>query len=52
VIETPVLLSLGLAPLGDAPRLLAEQAAWGLGLLVVAQLVFGGVVRRHQVQGG
>ncbi len=52
VIETPVVLWLGMAPSAAAPVLLAEQAAWGAGLLAFSSLIFGAVMRRHQVQGG
>lgn len=52
IIETPVRLWLGLVPAREVPALLATQAAWGLGLLVVAQSIFRAVLRRHQVQGG
>lgn len=51
-VETPVRLWLGQAPLADAPLMLAEQAAWGVGLLVAGELVFRAVMRHHQVQGG
>jgi ABC-2 type transport system permease protein len=51
-IETPVRLWLGHAELADAPRMLAEQAAWGVGLFVTGELVFRAVMRHHQVQGG
>jgi ABC-2 type transport system permease protein len=51
-VETPVRLWLGYAEVADAPLLLAEQAAWGLGLLVTGELVFRAVMRHHQVQGG
>lgn len=52
VIETPVRLWLGLVPAKEIPVLLLSQAAWGLGLLAVADAIFRAVVRRHQVQGG
>jgi len=51
-IETPARLWLGHADLADAPLMLAQQAAWGVGLLVVGELLFRAVMRRHQVQGG
>ena len=51
-IETPARIWLGLVPWQEAPRLLAGQAAWGLGLLAVGDLLFGAVMRRHQIQGG
>lgn len=51
-IETPARLWLGYAGLAEAPRLLAAQAAWGVGLLLAGELVFRAVMRHHQVQGG
>jgi len=51
-IETPARIWLGLVPLEDAPRLLAWQAAWGVGLIVAGELIFSAVMRRHQIQGG
>jgi len=51
-IETPARLWLGQAPLRDAPVMLLVQAAWGVGLIVVGDLIFHAVIRRHQVQGG
>ena len=52
VVETPVVLWLGMADPSEAPLLLAEQAAWALSLLFVGELIFRSVMRRHQVQGG
>lgn len=52
VIETPVVLWLGMADPSEAPLLLAEQAAWALSLLFLGELIFRSVMRRHQVQGG
>jgi len=51
-IETPARIWLGLVPLHEVPRLLAYQAAWGTGLVLAGELIFGAVMRRHQVQGG
>jgi len=51
-IETPTRIWLGLVPWQGALPLLARQAAWGVGLLVAGELVFGAVMRRHQIQGG
>jgi ABC-2 type transport system permease protein len=52
VIETPVLLLLGLAPTGKAPAMLAGQLAWGIGLLACGELIFRSVMKRQQIQGG
>jgi ABC-2 type transport system permease protein len=52
VIETPVRLWLGLVPAREVLPLLVSQAAWGVGLLVLAEAIFRAVMRRHQVQGG
>jgi ABC-2 type transport system permease protein len=52
IIETPVRLWLGLVPAGEAATLLLSQAAWGVGVLVLAEAIFRAVMRRHQVQGG
>jgi ABC-type uncharacterized transport system permease subunit len=51
-IETPARIWLGLVPWQEAPRLLAWQAAWGIGLILAGELIFGAVMRRHQIQGG
>jgi ABC-2 type transport system permease protein len=52
IIETPVRLWLGLVPAREIPMLLVSQAAWGVGVLVLAETIFRAVMRRHQVQGG
>jgi ABC-2 type transport system permease protein len=51
-IETPARLWLGLVPWQEVPRLLAGQAAWGVGLVLAGEVIFGAVMRRHQIQGG
>lgn len=52
VIETPARIWLGHTPLDQVLPLLAEQAAWGCGLLVVSVGLFRAALSRHQVQGG
>jgi ABC-2 type transport system permease protein len=52
VIETPVSIWLGQARAVEIPRLLLGQALWGLALVGTGSLLFGAVMRRHQVQGG
>jgi ABC-2 type transport system permease protein len=52
IVETPVLLWLGQVPDAAVPRLLFEQLAWGVGLCALGHVVFGAVMRRHQIQGG
>ena len=51
-IETPARIWLGQAALREVPVMLLAQAAWGVGLIVVGDLIFHAVIRRHQVQGG
>jgi ABC-2 type transport system permease protein len=51
-IETPARLWLGQASLAEAPSLLLQQAAWGVGLVLAGELVFRAVMHRHQIQGG
>jgi ABC-2 type transport system permease protein len=51
-IETPARIWLGLVAWPEALRLMAWQAAWGLGLLAAGELILNAVMRRHQVQGG
>jgi hypothetical protein len=34
------------------PGLLVGQALWGLALILAGGLIFGAVLKRHQVQGG
>lgn len=51
-IETPARIWLGLVAWPEALRLMAWQAAWGLGLLAAGELVLSAVMRRHQIQGG
>jgi ABC-2 type transport system permease protein len=52
IIETPVSIWLGQARGVDIPGLLFGQALWGVVLVTTGALVFGAVMRRHQVQGG
>lgn len=52
VIETPVRIWLGHAPLAEVPLLLLEQAAWACGTLGLAVALFRAALGRHQVQGG
>ncbi len=52
IIETPVSIWLGQARAVDVPRLLLGQALWGFALVTAGTLLFGAVMRRHQVQGG
>jgi ABC-2 type transport system permease protein len=52
VIETPVSIWLGQAPAMAIPGLLVGQALWGMALITAGSLIFGAVLRRHQVQGG
>lgn len=52
VVETPVTIWLGQAPASAVPALLAGQAAWGFALIAAGSLIFGAVLKRHQVQGG
>jgi ABC-2 type transport system permease protein len=51
-IETPARIWLGLAAPSEIPRLLCVQAAWACGLIGTGELIFGAVMRRHQIQGG
>jgi len=51
-IETPARLWLGQASLAEAPSLLLQQAAWGVGLVLAGELIFRAVMHRHQIQGG
>jgi ABC-2 type transport system permease protein len=52
IIETPVSIWLGHARAVDVPGLLLGQALWGSALVTAGTLLFGAVMRRHQVQGG
>lgn len=52
IIETPVSIWLGHAPKMAIPGLLVGQALWGLALMLAGSLIFGAVLKRHQVQGG
>lgn len=52
VIETPVRIWLGHAPLAEVPLLLLEQAAWACGTLALSVALFRAALGRHQVQGG
>jgi ABC-2 type transport system permease protein len=52
VVETPVRIWLGHAPLAEVPVLLAEQAAWAVGTLALSVSLFRVALGRHQVQGG
>lgn len=52
VIETPVLIGLGLVPRASVLALLLQQAAWAAGLLAVAAALFRAWFKRHQMQGG
>ncbi|HEX6763991.1 MAG TPA: hypothetical protein VF103_00910 [Polyangiaceae bacterium] len=52
IIETPVRIWLGHAETAEIPRLLLGQAAWGVTLVGAGTMIFGAVLKRHQVQGG
>jgi ABC-2 type transport system permease protein len=52
IVYVPVSFLAGLTPPAEAPRVLAGQLAWALGLLVVSRLVFARAVRVVTVQGG
>jgi ABC-2 type transport system permease protein len=52
IIETPVLLWLGLVPGEDIVTLLAEQLFWAVLLLGAGMGVFSAALSRHQIQGG
>jgi ABC-2 type transport system permease protein len=52
IVETPVSIWLGHAPNMAIPGLLVGQALWGLALILAGGLIFGAVLKRHQVQGG
>lgn len=52
IIETPVSIWLGQARPAAVPGLLLGQALWGFALVATGTLLFGAVMRRHQVQGG
>jgi ABC-2 type transport system permease protein len=52
VIETPVLIGLGMVPRAAVPGLLLQQVAWAGGLLALAAVLFQEWFKRHQLQGG
>lgn len=52
IIETPVSIWLGQASPMAIPGLLVGQALWGVALIAAGSLIFGAVLKRHQVQGG
>jgi ABC-2 type transport system permease protein len=52
VIETPARLWLGHVPASEIAPLLALQALWGLGLLLVSTSALSAALKRHQIQGG
>ena len=52
IIETPVSIWLGQVESARIPGLLLGQAAWGVALITAGTLIFGSVLKRHQVQGG
>jgi ABC-2 type transport system permease protein len=51
-VYQPISLLAGIAPLGDAPRIVVVQLVWLAVLAVVARLAFSIMVRRVTVQGG
>jgi ABC-2 type transport system permease protein len=52
VVDTPVRLALGMAPLSELPGMLLQQLLWAIGLFAVGQLVFSRMLGRVQIQGG
>jgi ABC-2 type transport system permease protein len=52
VIETPLRIGLGHVSNGEIPGLLAAQALWATGLLVLSVKLFRAALSRHQIQGG
>jgi ABC-2 type transport system permease protein len=52
VVHTPALLGLGWVAPAQALPLLAEQAAWALGLFAAGQLGFRWILGRLSIQGG
>ncbi len=52
VIDTPARIALGMTAPGEIPILLAQQAAWGLGLFLLGQLIFDHFLGKAQIQGG
>lgn len=51
-IHTPVAIYLGAIPLGQVPLLLAVQAAWALGLLLLGRALLQLSLRYLEIQGG
>lgn len=52
VIETPVLIGLGLVPRASVSALLLQQLVWAVGLLGGALVLFRAGFKGHQLQGG
>lgn len=52
ILHTPASLMLGWARGGDAWMLIAQQAAWTLGLLLAGRLLLAFLIRRLVIQGG
>ncbi len=52
VIHTPTVILCGLVEPGRIPLLLAEQAAWALGLTLAGHIIFKQVAASLEVQGG
>lgn len=51
-IHTPVAIYLGAIPLAELPHLLAVQAAWALGLLLLGRALLSLSLRYLEIQGG
>lgn len=51
-IHTPIAIYLGAIPLERVPALLAVQAAWALGLLLLGRVLLGLSLRHLEIQGG
>jgi ABC-2 type transport system permease protein len=52
IIDTPVSIYLGRAPMSTVPHLLAEQLAWTLVLLVASELVWRRARQKITIHGG
>ena len=52
IIDVPFRLFTGHLPVGELPGLLAQQAAWALGLVLFGRWLLGRATRRVVIQGG
>lgn len=52
VLHTPAVLLLGWETGGEALRLLGQQAAWAVGLLILGRALFAWILHKLAIQGG